>query len=251
MKYKIIILLCGLLAYGCSHTSQKGGFQTAQNHLKEQASNYEAPNRRLATGFFVSNNGHFVTSCHVTSATKNIYITTNQGLRVPAKVLFEDPEIDVALAKADIQSFGVPFGTNKAVAKGGAVLTLGYPLLVIQGSEQKATFGRINAFSGIRNDPKVYQIDVPLQPGNSGGPLISDRGIVIGVVKATFNQMTALQTLGTFTQNINYAVKSDRILPMLQRSLGNKIKLSTGTTRQEMTQLIQKFENSVVLVEAY
>ena len=76
-------------------------------------------------------------------------------------------------------------------------------------------------------------------------------GNVIGVVKATFNQMAALETMGTLTQNINYAVKSDQVLPMLKQTLGDQIKVSNmGKNRQDMPKLITKFEKSVVLVEA-
>lgn len=250
----LILVTLSLTACGkpCGNHSHMTCAQSDQISSDSTESKSDLPNRRLATGFFVTDQGHFITNHHVTNGAKNIYITTNKGQRVYAKVIKENPDIDIVIAKADIQSKGVSLGTQKSVEKGEEVLTLGYPLLVIQGSEQKATFGRINAFSGIRGDQKVYQIDVPLQPGNSGGPLISEHGIVIGVVKATFNQLTALQTLGTFTQNINYAVKSDQILPMLHQALGSGLKISNGSShQQEMSDLVNKFENAVVLVEAF
>jgi S1-C subfamily serine protease len=207
--------------------------------------------RRVATGFFVTDNGYFVTNYHVVKGATQIHITTAKGERVLAKVVSENPDIDIALAKADVQAKAVKWGTRQDVDKGQGVLTLGYPLLAIQGKEQKATFGRINSYSGIRGDPGVYQIDVPVQPGNSGGPLISENGVVIGVIKATFNQMAAIETMGTFTQNINYAVKSDQVLPMLEQTLGNQIKVTAIEKKhQEMPHLITKFERSVVMVEA-
>jgi len=207
--------------------------------------------RRIATGFFVTNDGYFVTNYHVIKDASQIYITTSSGERVPAKIIRQDQDIDIVLAKANVKGQAVHWGTRQNVDKGEGVLTLGYPLMVIQGREQKATFGRINSYSGIRGDPGVYQIDVPVQPGNSGGPLISENGNVIGVVKATFNQMAALETMGTLTQNINYAVKSDQVLPMLKQTLGDQIKVTNmGKNRQDMPHLITKFEKSVVLVEA-
>lgn len=258
MKKGIRLGFLGLLAMiltSCQATQQnttttnQDGQNTASGTVMPEIPN---PQRRLASGFFITNKGHFLTSYHVTQGSKEIYVTTSKGKRVPAKVMKEDAEIDIVLAKVDIPSHGIPLGTQHNVDKGDEVLTLGYPLLVIQGKEQKATFGRINAFSGIRGDQRVYQIDVPLQPGNSGGPLISENGVVIGIVKATFNQLTALQTIGTLTQNINYAVKSDQILPMLRNVLGGQILISNGTHhQQEMSDLITQFEKSVVLVEAY
>lgn len=207
--------------------------------------------RRIATGFFVTDNGYFVTNYHVIKGAAQIFITTAKGEHVPATVIAENKDIDIVLAKAEVHGKAVNWGLHQNVVKGEGVLTLGYPLLVIQGREQKATFGRINSFSGIHGDPAVYQIDVPVQPGNSGGPLISENGSVIGVVKATFNQMAAMESIGTFTQNINYAVKSDQILPMLKKALGSQIIVSGSEKhRQEMPNLITKFEKSVVLVEA-
>lgn len=249
-----IIISSALLLTGCQ--SEKESLvlnQKADFALEEKINNPDAMSskRRIATGFFVTNNGYFVTNHHVVQGASRIFITTAAGERVPARVIKENKDIDIVLAKAEVHGQPVSWGTKKNVDKGDGILTLGYPLLVIQGPEQKATFGRINSYSGIRGDPAVYQIDVPVQPGNSGGPLISENGVVIGVIKATFNQMAALETMGTLTQNINYAVKSDQVLPMLQQELGDKITVTTPSkTRQEMPRLITKFEKSVVLVEA-
>lgn len=242
---KMFIILFPLCLAACSNSVKYAQVQGLQQLVPESSSN-----KRLATGFFVSNEGHFLTNYHVTKGSQEISITTYDGRKVPARVLKENPEIDIVLAKAEVASKGVTIGTRAQVAKGDEVFTLGYPLFVIQGSEQKATFGRINAYSGIRNDQKVYQIDVPLQPGNSGGPLISEHGVVVGVIKATFNQLTAMQTLGTLTQNINYAVKTDEIVPMLEDVLGSQLKYGSRAQRQTMPDLINRFEKSVVLVEA-
>ena len=94
-------------------------------------------------------------------------------------------------------------------------MTLGYPLVHIQGQEQKATFGHVNSLSGSDDDIRFMQIDVPVQPGNSGGPLIAKNGTVVGVVTATLDQINALKVSGALPQNVNYAVKSDYVRPLL------------------------------------
>jgi hypothetical protein len=59
------------------------------------------------------------------------------------------------------------------------------------------------------------QMDVPTQPGNSGGPLLNQQGQVIGIVTATINQRTVINRAATIAQNVNYALKIDYALPML------------------------------------
>ncbi len=249
----IVLPLAGFLNACETHQknlAQTQGTEFAMDEAK-MAPGTNLGQRKVATGFFVTDDGYFITNYHVVQGASQIFITTAKGERVPARVVSENRDIDIVLAKANVTGRPVKLGTQQGVAKGEGVLTLGYPLMVIQGREQKATFGRINAFSGIRGDPAVYQIDVPVQPGNSGGPLISENGVVIGVIKATFNQMAALETIGTITQNINYAVKTDQIMPMLTKALGNQLKIGNSTkNRHEMPQLINKYEKSIVLVEA-
>jgi S1-C subfamily serine protease len=70
--------------------------------------------------------------------------------------------------------------------------------------------------SGIQGDIRYFQIDVPVQPGNSGGPLLNEDGLVVGVVTATLNYRTAMKASGSLPQNVNYAVKSDYILTLLE-----------------------------------
>ena len=85
--------------------------------------------------------------------------------------------------------------SSRDLLKAQDVFTLGYPLITLTGQEQKASFGRVNALSGIQGDIRFLQIDVPVQPGNSGGPLLSRDGRVVGVVTATLNQLIPLKTV--------------------------------------------------------
>lgn len=87
------------------------------------------------------------------------------------------------------------------------VATYGFPQISIQGRDLKATDGTISGLKGAEDDEALFQISVPIQRGNSGGPLVDDRGNVIGVVIAMLNPSLA--------QNVNYAVKSAELLKML------------------------------------
>jgi len=68
--------------------------------------------------------------------------------------------------------------------------------------------GEIAALSGGQDDPRYFQISVPLQPGNSGGALVDERGNVVGVVAAKLSAAAALAASGTLPENVNYAVKT-------------------------------------------
>ena len=203
------------------------------------------------TGFFVSTNGHFITNHHVVDGAKSVVVFASNGKGYPATVIISDPANDVTLAKIETKSKPLPLAIDSEVKKGSEVLTLGYPLIAIQGQEQKATFGRVNALSGFKDDIRFYQIDVPIQPGNSGGPLINRRGEVVGIVTQTLNQIVTLRLSGSLPQNVNYAVKAGYILPLLRSKLRGKFVASKGKkSKMEITRIIEIYEPSVVLVIA-
>lgn len=201
------------------------------------------------TGFFISKDGYLITNFHVVEDAKEIIITNSKGEEHTAKYIRGDSANDVALLKVETEAIAAPIAAYANVTKGDEVFTLGYPLIQIQGQEQKATFGRINALSGFKNDVHFLQIDVPIQPGNSGGPLISKNGLVIGIVTGTLNQVRTLVESGVLSQNVNYAVKSDYIIPIIR----DIVKASDGQVNvrnYDLSNLVKQYEPSVVLVVA-
>ncbi len=203
------------------------------------------------TGFFVTKEGHFVTNHHVVDEATSVTVVMADGTRHAARILKQDPANDIVLAKIDAKTAPLPIAVDTKIRKGDEVLALGYPLITIQGQEQKATFGRVNALSGFQNDIRFFQIDVPIQPGNSGGPLINRRGEVIGIVTSTLNQIATLRAAGTLPQNVNYAVKTDYVIPVLKAALANKFRKSDGKGPLiSMPDLVAAYQSSVVLVIA-
>lgn len=199
------------------------------------------------TGFFVTRNGHIISNYHVIANATHVEVRDSTGKVARAKVISTDPSNDVALLKIEADSVPLTLRPSTVARKGGEVFTLGYPLVSIQGQEQKVTFGRINALSGIQGDIRYLQVDVPIQPGNSGGPLITEEGYVVAVVTATLNQLGTLKATGTLPQSVNYAVKSEYFLPLLQYAkLDLPLdKASVGSIRDTSV-----FERSVVQVVA-
>jgi len=196
-----------------------------------------------AAAYFVSNDGHLITNFHVIEDSQDVTIMLQSGETMKAKVVKTDPANDVALLKVDLVS--QPMKLSDKSEKGDQVLTIGFPLISTQGKESKVTFGNINALSGIQGDVRFLQIDVPIQPGNSGGPLINEDGEVVGIVTATLNAINELKRSGALPQNVNYAVKSDYILPLL-KGITLKEKVPHGPVKRK--EIIEGGNKSVVLV---
>jgi S1-C subfamily serine protease len=200
------------------------------------------------TGFFISDDGYVLTNSHVIEGSTSISIILN-GKSVSATLVDHDPSNDIALLKVDKSVKGLPIELKKKTKQGTEIAVLGYPNIGLQGNEQKATFGYINANSGIQGDTRYFQISSPIQPGNSGSPMVNEQGIVIGIASASLNQTAAIETTGTLAQNVNYAVKVAYALPMLISHSVEYIE-PTGLKPLEKTKLIESISNSVVLVVA-
>ena len=118
---------------------------------------------------------------------------------------------------------------------GTKVFTLGYPLIGSMGESVKLTDGLISSKTGFQGDISSYQISVPVQPGNSGGPLFDFEGNLIGVVNAKHQN----------TDNVSYAIKSGvlknlvELLPgSINQSKSNKLK---NLPIQEQVEMIEEF----------
>ena len=95
-----------------------------------------------------------------------------------------------------------------APSLGDTVFTVGYPTPDLLGTDPKYTNGTVSALSGLRGDASFLQISVPIQPGNSGCPLVNEDWDVIGVVVATASAPAFIRVTDSIPQNINWAVKS-------------------------------------------
>jgi hypothetical protein len=83
------------------------------------------------------------------------------------------------------------------------------------GTALNSTGGNVSALSGFGDDPSEITFTAPIQPGNSGGPLLGLDGSVIGVVIATIDKLEVAKVTGTLPENINYAVTGDGLLEFL------------------------------------
>jgi len=160
------------------------------------------------TGFFVSSDGIIVTNNHVIDGAEEISVTVPSGETYKAKILTKSGSTDLAVLKIDYQSKDYLTFANPGVTDiGDKVFTLGFPISDLLGKEVKYSEGVINSLSGIKGDATFFQISVPIQPGNSGGPLVNKAGKVVGIVTATAAVEAFYKATGSMPQNVNWAVK--------------------------------------------
>lgn len=170
----------------------------------------------LGTCFGVSPNGHLVTNQHVIDGATDIMVRLSDGRTFPARVILSAESTDLAVLKVNAKNTSyLSLVSSRNVDLGDEVFTIGYPLAQMLGTDPKFTNGVISAKSGLRGEAIAYQITVPIQPGNSGGPLVNKHGQVIGVITSTASSIAFFKESGNMPQNINWAVKSDYVLPLL------------------------------------
>lgn len=207
------------------------------------------------SGFFITVGGIVATNAHVVEGASNIQVTVSNEIgtfNYEAKVLLVDSKNDVALLQIDDEKFkilnSIPYGITENSDVGSKVFTIGYPLNDVMGSNYKVTDGIISSKSGIADDIRYYQISVPLQPGNSGGPLFNKEGNVIGITSARLNE----QAVGTQIENVNYAIKSSYLLN-LYNMLPNSAKLSitSDIATKELQDQVKILKNYVCLVKVF
>jgi len=190
------------------------------------------------TCFAINSNGQIVTSYHVVEGSDNIKVRLEDGQLEEAKLLKSSPTNDLAVLQIQRKTPNfLPLTSAKTVSLGTSVFTMGFPATSILGSDVKFSEGVINSLSGFQNDASYMQVSMPIHPGNSGGPIVTDDGNVVGVVTASAAIIAFIEQTGTLPQNVNWGVKADYLIPMIDK-LETPIKKANN--RQEAIELVRK-----------
>jgi S1-C subfamily serine protease len=172
------------------------------------------------TGFVVSTSGHVVTNDHVISnCVGDIHGNlTGQGA-MTLRIVSKDETNDLALLQAPTSFKDIASIRGTGIHSGEAIIAIGYPFHGLLTSDFTVTAGIVSSLSGILNDTRYLQISAPVQPGNSGGPLLDTSGNVVGVVAEKLNALKFAKATGDLPENINFAIKTGAVRDFLDNSV--------------------------------
>src|SRR5262249_21233898 len=127
-----------------------------------------------------------------------------------AALVASDTKNDLAVVRGNVHlSSIVAFREGKPVRAGDVVVALGYPLSGLLATTPNVTVGNVSALAGIGDDTRYLQISAPVQPGNSGGPLLDTSGHLVGIVTGKLNASAVQRFTGDIPQNVNFALKAE------------------------------------------
>ncbi|WP_183560229.1 S1C family serine protease [Mucilaginibacter sp. SP1R1] len=199
------------------------------------------------TGFALSSNGYIATNYHVVTGADSVYVQNASGESFHAKVIYTEPQYDIAILQINDPAFKnlgpVPYNFKKGGSDlGENVYTFGYP-----GGEEVFGPGSLTSATGYHGDTLAYQISIPVDYGNSGGPLLDDKGNVIGVIRGLQTQVAGAA----------FAVKSAYLLKAIQNipsdSLSKSLTLNNKNALAGLSrpQQLKKLKNYVFMVKVY
>jgi S1-C subfamily serine protease len=194
-------------ATGIKLRSPQPGERTATPQHLPTTGEQQTPGSQATTtgtGFMVSNDGFILTNRHVVDNCGSVTIHDSG----PAIVKEVDDTNDLALLKIQGSTSTATFRATSPNL-GESIYALGFPYAGVLGAGINFTSGNISSLSGIANDTRYLQFTAPIQPGNSGGPLVDGNGLVVGVVSARLADIEILKASGSLPQNVNFAIQGD------------------------------------------
>lgn len=254
----------GIIDYKIFLDGQSGDVQLIKMYPKVRGYSTNTPkeSQSQGTGFLLSSSGIIVTNYHVVENANDIQIFFPNGKGSQgAKILLLDKANDLALLEImdfNVELSGLPnkaipyqLERSKIVNVGEQIISIGYPLSAVLGTEARATSGIISAKQGLEGDPRVFQIDAAIQPGNSGGPLFSSSGAVIGVVFSSLNSKFFLDNADIIPQNVNFAIKADYLINLSEMLPGFTLPVVSNSSERSMEGMISDYTPYIVKIETF
>jgi S1-C subfamily serine protease len=158
------------------------------------------------TAFFVSKDGAAITNSHVVERCQQIRVGIS-GQQGSARVSGRDDKNDLALLATDLHPVQAA-NWRPSVQQGEDIVVYGFPLAGVLATGGNVATGNVTALAGLGDDSRFLQISAPVQPGNSGGPLLDRNGNVVGIVVAKLNALNIASATGDIPQNVNFAIKA-------------------------------------------
>ncbi|MGD2000039.1 MAG: serine protease [Desulfobacterales bacterium] len=200
----------------------------------------------LASGFVVTNS-------HVVAGSRKIALLDQTGAKFAAWPVLRDDVNDLVFLQVD-EPQKLPAALPLAEARtrlGSSVFTIGFPRIDVMGKTPKLSNGVISGLQGLRDDPCSYQTTVPIQPGNSGGPIFNLNGEVVGIVASMVGIRDEASGAISQLPNISCAIKIECLKELFQHlpTHGTDIN-SLPSDPGDMESIAQRVQNSVLIVVA-
>jgi serine protease Do len=197
------------------------------------------------TGFAVADGSSVITNFHVVNGCKSVHIA-NIGNGLSKAV---DPRNDIAIIQP-VRPISRPlrFRTGDPLKPGEDIIVIGFPLRGLLSSSPTVTTGIVSSLAGLRDNRTRFQISAPVQPGNSGGPVLDKSGNVVGMVVSKLNVLRIARMTGDIPQNVNFAIPASIIASVLD---ANSVKYQVGTSDGEKSaaEIVSTASPGVVALE--
>jgi serine protease Do len=169
------------------------------------------------TGFYINAAGQVMTAAHVTRNCLELQVYRGDQL-FPGKLVASSDLVDLAVVDtaAPAAKF-LPLRRGTSYELGEPVTNVGYPLQPILSASPSLTRGNVSSRGGLSGAVGQFQFSAPIQPGSSGGPVVSDGGELIGITVSTLGMATALEK-GVIPQNVNFALDARYAEMFLRRN---------------------------------
>lgn len=173
---------------------------------KPNSASLPVERKSTGSGFRVSADGHILTNAHVVHECTEVRIPPAVLVRVAAR----EQSSDLALLRAPAAAAltFARFRQGRGIRPGAGIVVVGYPLRGVVASEASVSTGTVSALAGPGDDRRLIQISAPVQPGNSGGPVLDLAGNVIGMVVGKLDAIEIARSTGDIPQNVNFAISS-------------------------------------------
>ena len=193
------------------------------------------------SGFFITNNGHVVTNHHVTESCEKV-IVHFKGEEIEAKILASDKVNDLSVMKLDIEINQVYPLSNDDAGLLEEIIIAGFPLGKNVSSSIKISKGIVSSLAGFNDNYSNFQTDAALNQGNSGGPVLNQKGNVVGVAVANFGKKEGVESF-------NFGIKSSTVNSFLK---SNSINLADPRQdKMKTSELAQLITDATVYVECW
>jgi trypsin-like peptidase len=183
------------------------------------------------SGIAIGTGGEVLTNSHVIEGCANITAQLADKIEA-ATVLARDDRNDLAVIRTkSVIGTAAIFREGASVRPGDTVVAMGYPLSGLLATTANVSVGTVSALAGLNDDSRYLQISAPVQPGNSGGPLLDTSGHLVGIVTAKLNAVRVARFTGDVPQNVNFAIKADIAKTFLD---SRNIKYQSARSDQQM-----------------